>query len=178
MRNAAVVVLAAALAACSADRMRDPGVDAFRAQALAVEGAVAAYEADAAAIPDAAACADAHSGYDAQVRPMLERMQEMAAAMDDHMAEMGRAGDADMACAARQLMAELDRHAAAACASQDDMGPNVAEVGAHAGTMAGWTGHERARCDELGGMMGDGSGMMHGGGMMDPGATLTCPAAP
>ncbi|HET8541304.1 MAG TPA: hypothetical protein VFL83_15620 [Anaeromyxobacter sp.] len=177
-RPVVTAALAAALAACTGEPMRDPGIAAFRENAVAIGDAAAAYHSGAATMADADACASARAAYDADVRPMVERAREMAVAMDAHMAEMGRAGHADMACAAQAMMDELDRHAGAACASQGDMAPNVAEVGAHAGAMSGWAEHERARCDELGAMMGGGGMGGMGGGMMDPGTTRSCPAAP
>lgn len=159
-------LLAAALAACGADTAQDGGIRDFRETAQAIGAAATSYQADAAGLADLADCTGTHHGYDAEVRPMLEHMREVAAAMDAHMAEMGGHAHADMACLAQAMLDELDRHAGAACASPDDMGPNAAEAGAHAQLMHGWAEHQGVRADEMDAMMGGMGGGMHGGGMM------------
>lgn len=175
-RRILVPALVAALAACSSERMQDPGVAEFRVTAQEVGSAAAGYQAAAAGLPDAGACTAMHAAYDDHVRPLVDRMRTMAGAMDAHMTAMGSHDHADMGCVAAAMREELDRHAAAACASHADMGPNVAEIDAHAGAMRTWAGHEDARCDELSSMMDGQHDGMHHGGTPYPGAA--CPPAP
>ena len=63
------------------------------------------------------ACTTDQTGYDAQVRPMVEQMQGLGPTMDQMMGSLGHAPDADMTCAANAIMSELDRHKAVACSS-------------------------------------------------------------
>ncbi len=63
-------------------------------------------------------------------------------------------------------MAELDHHAAVACASTT-MSDDHAEATRHAAAMVDWAGHQQARADDMSGMMG---GSMMGGGA----TTETC----
>jgi hypothetical protein len=71
-----------------------------------------------------------------------------------------------MACAAAAMVAELDRHQAAACASAGDMAPNVTEAQQHVATMTDWADHQLVRSHDMGTMMdAGGGGMMGGGGM-------------
>jgi hypothetical protein len=168
--------LVAAAAACGSEGPTDAEqVATFRATADRIDTSATAYGSGAGTMADQAGCLSMHAGYDADVRPMVERMRDMSGSMDEHMASMGGAGHADMACGAAAMMAELDRHAAAACASAT-MPANAAEAAAHAGTMHDWAAHQRARADEMGGMMNGGGGMMGGGGTMGGGdPTFTCP---
>ena len=95
------------------------------------------------------------ASYDAQVRPMVDRMRSMSGAMDQQMGRMGRAEDGDMSCGVDAMGAELDHHDAVACTSTA-MSANHAEATRHAAAMTGWADHQHARADEMGGMMGDG----------------------
>jgi hypothetical protein len=130
-----------------------------------ISSAAAAYGTQANGMTSATACGTDETGYDAQVRPMVEQMTGMAPGMDQKMGSMGHGGDADMTCAADAMMAELDRHKGAACTSATDMGPNVTEAQHHVATMTQWADHQMVRSDELGSMMGTGMGGMGGGGM-------------
>ncbi len=161
---AAVVATAVVVAACGGSSSGSTAADVQRLDALSQSVAVdaAAYGAKAAAMADMASCLGDESAYDAQVRPMLAEMQGMAPAMDAEMGSMGHMSDADMACGAQAMAAELDRHRGVACASATDMAPNRDEAQAHVAAMADWANHEMARSRELGTMMGMGMGGMGG----------------
>ncbi len=139
-------------------------VQRFNATAQEVATTAATYGAQAGGMTDAASCSTAQSGYDAQVRPMVGNLQSMGGGMDGEMGSMHRASDADMACAANAMMAELDRHRSVACASTVDMTPNKAEAQQHVAAMTQWADHEMARSAEMGSMMGMGMGGMGGAG--------------
>lgn len=145
-----------------------PDVQGYTATAGQISAAAAAYGVAAGGTVDVPACQSAHAAYDAQVRPMVDRLQAMSGAMDERMTMMGRGGDADMTCGADAMDAELAHHAAAACASVG-MDANHAEAERHAAAMESWAEHQRERADELGGMMG-----MGGMGGMGGGATPVC----
>jgi len=175
-RTFVAACLVAAAAACGSEGGTEATqVAAFRAAADGIDAAATAYGRAAATIPDPDACLSMHAGYDADVRPMIERMRELSGWMDDHMASMGHAGHADLACGADAMAAELDRHAAAACASATDLAADAAEAAAHAAAMHDWAEHQRVRAGELDGMMA-GGGMMGGG--TGGGATTFACAAP
>jgi hypothetical protein len=131
-------------------------------QVAAAEGS---YGAAAGAMTDMTSCAGAESGYHGQVLPMLDEMQAMGPAMDQRMSGMGHPGDADLACAADAMMAELDRHHGVACASPDDMAANMAEAAHHVDAMTQWADHQLARTHDMGARSGTGMGGMGGGGM-------------
>jgi hypothetical protein len=176
VRRILAACLVAAAAACGSEGSTDAEqVAEFKATADHIDAAATAYGNAAPGMVDRAACLSTHAGYDAAVRPMVERMREMSGWMDEHMASMGGGADADMVCGADAMVAELDRHAAAACASATDMPANAAEVTAHAGAMHDWAEHQRARADEMDGMM-SGGGMMGGGRMGGGSTTFACPA--
>lgn len=130
-----------------------------------VLGAEGSYGAAAGAMTDMMSCQSAQSGYDGQVRPMVDEMQAMGPAMDQQMSGMGHPADADLACAADAMMAELDHHQSAACASASDMPANMAEAADHVAAMTGWADHQLARSHDMGSMSGMGMGGMGGGGM-------------
>lgn len=156
----------AVLAACggSSSGAAAPDVQRFNSTSQRVAAAAASYGAQAAGMTGTASCNAAETAYDGQVRPMVTDLQGMGPAMDDRMGGMSHGSDADMDCAANAMMAELDRHRAAACASPSDMAPNQAEARQHVATMTQWADHEMARSAELGGMMGMGTGGMGGSG--------------
>jgi hypothetical protein len=68
-----------------------------------------------------------------------------------------------MGCAANAMMAELDRHQTAACASTTDMAPNEGEAQQHVAAMTQWASHEMARSHDLASMAGMGMGNMGSG---------------
>lgn len=130
-----------------------------------IASAAATYGSQASAMTDPGTCRSDESSYDAQVRPMVEQMQGMAPEMDQTMGSMGRGADADMTCAAKAMMAELDRHRSAACPSTGDMGPNRSEADRDVATMTQWANHQLVRSQAMASMMGTGMGAMGGGGM-------------
>ncbi len=121
-----------------------------------VSAAAEAYGIQASSMTDPMSCNADESSYDAQLRPMVEQMQAMAPGMDQSMSSMGHGDDADMACAANAMMAELDRHKGVACSSTTDMGPNKTEAQNHVAFMTQWADHQIVRSDEMGSMMGTG----------------------
>lgn len=140
----------------------------LNALAQDVAGAASAYDTRAAGMASVAVCASDEDQYDGQVRPEVEQMQAMGPHMDQMMmGSLGDAADADMACAADAMMAELDHHRSMACASTTDMAPNMDEAHRHATAMAQWTDHEMVRTSAMGSgsRMGGGMGGMPGGGM-------------
>ncbi len=154
-----------ALAACggTTSGVSQADVQAFRADAQVVSSAATTYGTQAATMTSSATCNSAQGAYDDQVRPMIGRMQGMGTSMDGMMGSMNHMGDGDMECTANAMMAELDRHGGAACASTTDMAPNVAEAQSHVARMTGWATHQMERAQEMGSMMGM-SGMMGGAG--------------
>jgi hypothetical protein len=145
----------------------DTNVMGVQAGALQLAAAASAYGTAAAAMADVAACRSEAAAYDDVVRPMVQQMRAIAAAVDRRMMSMGQASSADVQCGADAMLWELDRHRSLACAAAD-MGPNRTEALGHAQAMTEWADHQRVRSEEMGSMMGVG-GMMPGGG-----ATGTC----
>jgi len=130
-----------------------------------VASAAGSYGAQAGMMMNHSGCTTDESTYDAQVRPMIDQMVTMGPTMDTQMSGMGHPADADMACGAAAMMAELDRHQAAACASMSDMGPNMTEAAMHVTTMTGWADHQLVRSFAMGSGSGMGMGGMGGGSM-------------
>jgi len=173
MKRTVVAVSWVALAACGGGGSGDGGpatpsqVRDFSTSAQAISSAASSYGTTAAVMPDHAACTADQAAYEAQVRPLLEHMRSGSGAMDQQMTSMGRAPDADMTCGTEAITAELDLHAAIACASPTDMGPNESEAARHVRVMTAWADHQRVRSDQMGSMMGM-------GGMAGGGTTGTC----
>ena len=167
MRKALLLVTALSAAACggTTSGISSAEIQAFNAAALAVSTAAATYGTQAAAMTSTATCTSAQGAYDPQARPKVIAMQGMGVAMDGSMGTMGHTSDEDMACAANAMMAELDRHAAIACASAADMTPNKAEAQQHVAAMTQWANHQMVRSNAMGSMMGMGMGGMGGAGM-------------
>ncbi len=161
------IVLGLAAIACGGSSSSSPGASPRTLNALSqsIASAAAAYGAQTAGMADSTSCNADETGYDAQVRPMVEQMQGMGPEMDQMMSSMGHADDADMSCAAGAMMAELDRHKGMACSSMTDMGPNRSEAQQHVTAMTEWADHQMVRSDDMGSMMGMGMGGMAGGGM-------------
>jgi hypothetical protein len=164
MRRLAFALAVAATACGGSSGTSSPDPRRFNALSQDVASAAASYGTQASGMASAGACSAAESTYDGQVRPVVTDLQGMGPAMDDRMGSMSRGSDADMDCAANAMMAELDRHRAAACASTTDMGPNRAEAQQHVAAMTQWANHEMARSAEMGDMMGSGMGGMGGAG--------------
>lgn len=168
--DAAVLLMGAFVAGCGGS-MSGGGtsdVSTFAGTAGQIAGAASSYATTAGATADVPSCQSAHAAYDAQVRPMVDRMRSMGGAMDDRMASMGHPEEADMMCGVDAMSAELAHHDAAACASVDGMPANHAESARHAAAMEAWADHERIRADDLDGMMGMMDGMGGGGGRSTP----------
>lgn len=166
----AVFAAVAVVAGCGNDSNDSPGagqadVQAYAALSQQISSAASGYGAAADATVDVSSCQSTHASYDAQVRPMVDRMRSMSGAMDQQMDMMGRTADADMSCGADAMAAELDHHDAAACTSTV-MSANHAEATRHAAAMTTWADHQHARADEMGSMMGM--------GMPGSGTTMPC----
>ena len=166
----AIVFIALAAAGCGAGSGPGSGADAQALNALAqdVSSTAAAYAGKAASMADEGTCTADETQYDAQVRPMIDEMKTMGPTMDHWMSSLGRSSDADMACAAQAMAAELDRHRGAACASLTDMGPNELEAQQHVATMTQWADHQMVRSYSMGSATGMG---VSGGGMGGAGMT-------
>jgi hypothetical protein len=135
MRHA-VIGFTLLLAACGSSASLDTAqIQAFNSAAQDVSMAAATYGSQAAAMTSVASCASAQSAYGSQVRPPVARMQGMGPSMDAMMGSMNHMDMEDMACSANAMMAELDRHQAAACTSTADMAPNAAEAQQHGAAM-------------------------------------------
>ena len=160
------VVVASVTAACGSSSSGQPDVQAYSRLAEQISTTSASYATAASATTDVPGCQAGHAAYDGQVRPMANRMRSLSGDMDHEMETMGHAADADMTCAADAMFSELDHHDAVACTSAT-MSANHAEAGRHASAMEDWADHQRARGEELGGMMG----MM---GMSGGGPTTAC----
>ena len=117
-----------------------------------------------------ASCASIHDRYDAQVRPLVEQMMQMASDLDAFMTMHGGGGVADLECDATDMMDELDAHARVAC-SWPALADDRDEATRHVGAMTGYADHAQERCQEMQqGLDGDG---WHWGGMMG-GCTAGC----
>ena len=165
MRVLAAGLLAASVATgCGGSSPGSPGpgqadVQAYAGLAQQISTAAFTYATAASATTDVPDCQSGHAAYDAQVRPMVDRMSAMSGDMDREMDMLGHADDADMTCGADAMAAEIDHHDAVACTSTA-MSANHAEAGRHATAMEAWADHQHARSEEMGGMMG----MMEMGG--------------
>jgi hypothetical protein len=128
-------------------------VRAYSELAQQISSAASTYGSAAAATSDVPSCQSGHAAYDAQVRPMVDRMRAMSGGMDSQMGMMGHTADGDMTCSSDAMLAELDRHHAVACTSTD-MTEDHAEAGRHATAIEMWAEHQRQCTDNMGGMMG------------------------
>lgn len=151
----AVLGLSLTLSACGRSRM--PDVAAYQKLAADVSVAVEKHAGNTRTLGPQD-CPAEMGRYEADVRPLLERMTDMSVEMDAHMRDMGRSGFADMQAGCRAMTAELDDHLAAACAAGDIQ----AETTRHASAMAGMLGHEMDDAVSMQEMMG--GWMMSGGG--------------
>jgi hypothetical protein len=151
----AFLALSLALAACggSSSGITSTEIQSFTSAAQGVSTAAVTYGTQTAAMTSAGACASEHGTYDSHVRPLVGHMQDMGPAMDASMGSQHHAEDEDIACAANAMMAELDRHRTAACASTTDMALNKAEAQHHVASMTQWATHEMGRAHDLGTMM-------------------------
>ncbi|HET8723005.1 MAG TPA: hypothetical protein VFM53_02295 [Anaeromyxobacteraceae bacterium] len=138
-------------------------IQAFGTAAQGVSSAVEDYGVAAAAMTSPATCASVHATYDGRARPLVGQMQGMGPAMDAMMGSMGHMDAEDFGCSADAMRAELDRHAAAACASPTDVSVDAAEARQHVAAMEQWAGHAIGRDHDLASMAGMPMGGMGGG---------------
>lgn len=158
MRRIAGGILAVGLAACGGTASTGTGATeaqlaAFQATGQGLANEIQSYSAKLSAPTAPEDCRAAHHQYDAAASPLVGHMQEQSHQMDGHMAGAGGHGMADMACTADAMGAELARHRAAACTSNDPVA-NQVEALHHAQTMSGWLEHQRVRYEDIAAMSG------------------------
>jgi len=149
------------LASC-ADETPAPDVAAFRQFNEQLVAAVDTHQTNIPGMTDMAACTAERDRYEADVRPIVDRMRDMSAGMDDCMMAMGRDSMADMQTTCGGMNDELTTHMGAACTSSD-LAQDRAEADRHCNAMRQMAQQEMGRADNMmqgGGMM---SGMMSGG---------------
>lgn len=158
-------VAAAFVVACgnSGSGIDTAEIQAFGTAARGVSSAAEDYGVAAAAMTSPASCASAQAAYDGRARPLVGQMQGMGPSMDAMMASMGHMDADDVGCSADAMRAELDRHAAAACASPTDVAVDAAEALQHVAAMERWAGHAAGRAHDLASMAGMPMGGMGGG---------------
>lgn len=93
-------------------------------------------------------CKNIHDDYDAQVRPWVSQMVQMAGEMDGWMGNHGGGANADMRCAAATMMDDLDHHRSVAC-TLPDLAADQAEATRHVDAMNSYAGHLWHRCGEM-----------------------------
>jgi hypothetical protein len=165
MMRYAFLALALTVVACggSTSGLDATEIQKFNTAAQGVSTAALTYGNQAAAMTSPATCASAQNTYDSQVRPLVGQMQGMGASMDAMMGSMNHMDAEDMGCSANAMMAELDRHRTASCASTTDMTPNKSEAQQHVAMMTQWANHEMGRSHDLASMAGMGMGNMGSG---------------
>jgi hypothetical protein len=148
---------AAVLSACGAGAGTDDGelaaLQDFQAVGAELSTVVATYGTAAAALADPAECAPLHAGYADHAGRLAARMREAGEAMERHMASHGSMGPGDTTCGADAVLAELERHRAAACTGPD-VDADGQEAARHVATMAALMEHQRVRYEEAGARMG------------------------
>lgn len=114
-------------------------------------------------------CAAAHDAYDAQVRPWVSQMVQMAGAMDGYIGAHDGYAYADMSCAASAMLGDLDAHHRVAC---NFLHPSdaQAEAARHVGVMTSYSAHMYDRCGQMMGGHG-GQGYTWGPNAMGCGGT-------
>jgi len=158
--NAKVVLTAAfGLAMVGCGGTKAPDIAAYQKLGADLSAAVESHETTCATLTTAD-CPGERSRYDAEVRPMLDRMLSMSGDMDACMNDMGYAASADMRGTCQSMRTELDSHLAAACTADI-----AGEASRHAAVMGGMLQHEMDRSVAMQGMMG---GSMMSGGMCHP----------
>lgn len=158
IRRIAVGVLAVGLAACGGSVPSNSGVTeaqlvAYQSVGQGLANAVQTYAVQASTTTTQAGCLSAHHQYDAAAAPLVAQMHDQSHAMDQHMAELGSHGAADLECVAGAMTAELARHRAEACAGTDPAAHH-AEASLHADTMVQWLEHQRVRYEDMAAMSG------------------------
>lgn len=117
--KAIVTVLVALVAGCGGME-RSADVDAYQRVLSDALAAVETHAAAAIALAPAD-CGSEMARYEAEMRPMLDRMAGMSDDMDACMADMGRAS-AEMQATCEAMRAEVDAHRDAACTTGDIAG--------------------------------------------------------
>jgi hypothetical protein len=98
--------------------------------------------------PAAADCQRTHDQYDAQVRPLVTQIVQMAGEMDAVIDLHGGGANADMKCGSATVMDELDYHRAIEC-TLADQNANQGEAARHTDTINSFANQMLGRCDEL-----------------------------
>ena len=158
--NRLVLILACAFTAgCGGIGNSPAPVDPAAYQKLTqdVVTRVATHRSNAAGAETVNACVAEHTRYDAEVRPLLERMKADSGGMDGCMMQMGKSGDADLSATCGSMMAELDGHKTHACASAD-AAVDKNEAARHCDAMDTWLASAKNRASYLAGSMGGMSG--------------------
>ncbi|MHB8875645.1 MAG: hypothetical protein ACYC8T_18320 [Myxococcaceae bacterium] len=93
-------------------------------------------------------CTTEHDRYDAEMRPMIDSLKAKSGGMDTCMKDMGKPADADLAAGCTSMMAELDSHKTAACASMD-LAAQKTEATRHCDAMKTWLDTAKARASYL-----------------------------
>lgn len=102
----------------------------------------------------AAGCNKIHDAYDAQVRPWISSMVQMAGTMDGYISDHSGGSAADMRCAAATMLNELDYHRSVAC-TFSSLAADQAEAVRDADALTSYANHIWTRCRE---MLGDSTG--------------------
>lgn len=154
--------LALAVSACgstpapASEVVSTSDLDTYRSLAEQTQAAATSYRATMMGVgATLGTCATIHDAYDRQVRPWVSRMSGMSGSMDGYIDAHNGGDFADLTCVAAGMLAELDAHRAAACASSD-FGIDRAEAARHVDAMATYAGHQLQRCGEMGRGMGGG----------------------
>ena len=159
MKRFVLLVAFALTAGCggmgNASAPADPA--AYQKLTQDVVARVATHRANATGAETVSACVTEHTRYDAEVRPMLEKMQSQSGGMDSCMMQMGRSGDADLTATCGSMMSELDGHKTDACASAD-VAVDTNEAVRHCAAMEKGLAAANDRASYLAGSMGNMSG--------------------
>lgn len=121
-----------------------------------VESAASAYRTRMAGTVSAEMCRSVHDQYDAEVRPWVARMGQLANEMDAYITAHGGGGAADMRCTCATMLDELDYHRSRAC-NFPTLAGDQDEAERDADAMYSYAKHMRGRCGE---MLGSGPGGM------------------
>jgi hypothetical protein len=95
-----------------------------------------------------ASCTSRHQRYDAEVRPLISGMVELASSLDGYLSQHGGTASADYGCMAAIMMDELDYHRSVACASSD-LATIETEAARHVAAMTEYSAHLWERCQEV-----------------------------
>lgn len=99
-------------------------------------------------------CKTIHDQYDAEVRPWISRMAQMAGDLDAFVSNHGGGAAADVTCASASMLNEIDHHRSVAC-TFSSLAADQDEAARDASAIMSYASHARARCRE---MLGNGGG--------------------